>query len=136
MGSVKAMIEQSRDEVNRDHSLEDDLPPKPLTEQEKKEEFIEQMFSGNETAGKAQDPFREEGEETKSPPSAPSSNRKLLIERDPDSRDEPQTRPSVRKELEQIRKEMDKEKTGQDKEIQKSPQHKAPKKKRKKVKTR
>lgn len=134
MGSVKAMVEQAREEHMQE--TEDDLPPKPLTEQEKKEEFIKTLFSEKEAAEQEADPNREEGNETKSPPSEPSSNRNPSTEKKQDSKDEAERRPSVKKELEQIRKEMDKEKTGKDHEIQKSPQHNAPKKKRKKVKTR
>ena len=115
----------------------DDLPPRPLTEQEKKEEFIEKMFQKEEPAVEAPDPNPGEGNATKSPPSGPFSERKSTTERSSEGAERaPEDRPSVRKELEQIRKEMEGEKGAKEKEIQKSPQHQAPKKKRKKEKTR
>ena len=147
MGSVKAQIEQAREEKAQAaepknaesapaaEQPDDDLPPKPLTEQQKKDEFIEKLFPKKEPEAKASDPNREEGKTTKSPLSVPSSEKKLPIERSRSSDAEADRRPSVKKELEEIRKELEVQKAGQAKEIQKSPQHKAPpKKKRKKEK--
>ena len=135
MGSVKAQIEQAREEKTQEQM--DDLPPRPLTEQEKKEEFIEKMFQKEEPAVEAPDPNPGEGNATKSPPSGPFSGTKSTTERSSEGAERsPDDRPSVRKELEQIRKEKEGEKGAKEKEKQKSPQHQAPKKKRKKEKTR
>ena len=134
MGSVKAQIEQARaDKAQAEKApekLDDDLPPKPMTEQEKKDEFVNKLLAEPEVS----DPNAEEGIETKSPPSEPSSEKKPHTEKDPDSRVSSEKKPSVKKELEEIRKDLKKAET--DKAKQKTPQHKAPKKKRKKVKTR
>lgn len=134
MGSVKAQIEQARaDKAQAEKAPEkpdDDLPPKPMTEQEKKDEFVNKLLAEPE----ASDPNVEEGIETKSLPSEPSSEKKPHTEKDPDSRGSSEKKPSVKKELEEIRKDL--KKAEADKAKQKTPQHKAPKKKRKKVKTR
>ena len=134
MGSVKAQVEQARaDKAQAEKApekLDDDLPPKPMTEQEKKDEFVNKLLAEPELS----DPNAEEGTETKSPPSEPSSEKKPHTEKDPDSRVSPEKKPSVKKELEEIRKDL--KKAEADKAKQKAPQHKAPKKKRKKVNTR
>ena len=134
MGSVKAQIEQARADKTQEEKApekpDDDLPPKPMTEQEKKDEFVNKLLAEPEVL----DPNAEEGVETKSLPSEPSSEKKPHTEKDPDSRVSSEKKPSVKKELEEIRKDLKKAET--DKAKQKTPQHKAPKKKRKKVKTR
>jgi len=134
MGSVKAQIEQARaDKAQAEtvpEKLDDDLPPMPMTEQEKKDEFVNKLLAEPEVS----DPNVEEGIETKSPPSGPSSEKKSHTEKDPDSRVSSEKKPSVKKELEEIRKDL--KKAEADKAKQKTPHHKAPKKKRKKVKTR
>ena len=124
MGSVKAQIEQAREEKAQESTQEapkDDLPPKPKTEQEKE----------------ASDPNKEEGEEMRSPQSEPSSEKKSPGGKDQGSKTVQERKPSVKKELEEIKKDLKKEQSGKSKERQKSPQHKAPKKKKgRKVKIR
>jgi hypothetical protein len=66
----------------------------------------------------------------------PSSGTRSITGRNDSDERLPESRPSVRKELDDIRKELNNQNAVKDKEIQRSPQHKAPKKKRKKEKTR
>ena len=97
-----------------------DAPPAT----EKNAEFVEMLV----TRPEEDHPNPEEGRTSTSLLSEPSSKKKLSTERD-DSESPAEKRPSVRKELEEIRKELN-EKTSRDKEPQKSLEHKAPKKKR------
>ena len=136
MGSVKAQIEQAREEKAQESTQEatkDDLPPKPKTEQEKKDEFVDKLLAEPE----ASDPNKEEGKEMRSPQSEPSSEKKSPGEKGRGSKTVTERKPSVKKELEEIKKDLKKEQSGKSKERQKSLQHKAPKKKKgKKVKIR
>lgn len=134
MGSVKAQIEQARSEKAQKEEQEvpeDDLPEKPKTEKEKLDEFMDKLLSEEEPS----DPNREEGKETKSLPSEPSSERKQPTGKDRDSRTVSEKRPSVKKELEEIRKDLNKDRAVPTGERHRPLEHKAPKKKRKKVKS-
>ena len=71
MGSVKAQIEQAREEKAQE-AQKDDLPPKPMTEQEKRDEFVDKLLAEPE----APDPNKEEGREMRSPQSEPSSEKR------------------------------------------------------------
>ena len=126
-GSVRTEMIQARE--NRETTAE--MLKKPLTEQEKKEEFLEKLFQKPEE--KSQNPSL--GRTAMSPQSAPSSGTKSTTEREPSDDRLPESRPSVKKELENIRKELNEQEAAKAKENQKSPQHQAPKKKRKKVKS-
>ena len=132
MGSVKAQIEQAREEKAQE-AQKDDLPPKPMTEQEKRDEFVDKLLAEPE----ASDPNKEEGKEMRSPQSEPSSEKRSPGGKDQGSKTVQERKPSVKKELEEIKKDLKKEQSGKSRERQKSPQHKAPKKKKgRKVKIR
>nr|MBQ6243028.1 PcfB family protein [Lachnospiraceae bacterium] len=127
-GSVRAEIARALEEKKEvSNALK-----KPMTEQEKKEEFIEQLFRDPEESG----PNPTLGRTAVSPQSVPSSGTRSITGRNDSDERLPESRPSVRKELDDIRKELNNQNASKDKEIQRSPQHKAPKKKRKKEKTR
>ena len=102
MGSVKAQIEQAREEKTQEQM--DDLPPRPLTEQEKKEEFIEKMFQKEEPAVEAPAPNPGEGNATKFPPSGPFSE--PTRDRRSPSGDGAERRPSVRQKLRDLREKV------------------------------
>ena len=111
MGSVKAQIEKQREESA---PAKEKKTEEPMTEEEKEQ------------------PHPEEGRTAKSRQSEPSSGRRSNTARDDHDRVPEQSRPSVKKELEQIRREQ-KETAGSSKNRnkQKNQQHKAPKKKKK-----
>ena len=101
-----------------------------MTTEQKNAEFVEMLV----TKPEEERPNLEEGRTLTSPQSEPSSKKRLPTERDGFDRTA-EERPSVRKELQEIRKELN-EKASKEKEPQKPLEHKALKKKRKKEKTR
>ena len=134
MTSVRAQVVPEKDR-EKEQVAKDSQPTEPereLTQDEKDQTFVDELTTPPEP--KNRDP--EEGRTLPSPPSEPSSKKRQTTERD-DSEPTVSDRPSVRKELEEIRREM-KEPAAKSKEPVRSPEHKAPpkKKKRKKEKVR
>ncbi len=131
MGSVKAQLEQERSE--KAQTQETIQPPeKAMTVKDKTDEFLEKVLQKNPSKEEQQTENPTEGRIARSRQSEPSSKKKLPIERDGSDRKEERTRPSVKKELEEIRKEQ-KEKigNGKDRKQQKPLEHHAPKRKTK-----
>ena len=132
-GSVRAQIVRDREEKAKkeDEKAEEAAPSrKALTTEQKNAEFVDALV----TKPGAEDPNLEKGRTLTSPPSGPSSKKRSLTEGDVSERAAGE-RPSVRKELEAIRKELN-EKGSKEKEPQKTLEHKAPQKKKKKEKSR
>ena len=133
MTSVRAQVVPEKDR-EKEQAAKDSQPTEPereLTQDEKDQAFVDELTTPPEP--KTRDP--EEGRTLPSPPSEPSSKKRQTTERD-DLEPTVSDRPSVRKELEEIRREMN-ESAAKGKEPVRSPEHKAPlKKKRKKEKVR
>ena len=134
-GSVRAQVVQALEkaEAEKAESATNDAPEPQktvMTTEQKNAEFVEMLV----TKPEEERPNPEEGRTLTSPRSEPSSKKRSPTERDASERPA-EERPSVRKELEEIRKELN-EKASKEKEPQKPLEHKAPKKKRKKEKTR
>ena len=127
MGSVKAQIEKQREEST---PAKEEKTEEPMTQKEKIEAFLDELLRSDEE--EKEQPHPEEGRTAKSRQSEPSSERRSNTARDDHDRVPEQSRPSVKKELEQIRREQ-KETAGSSKNrnMQKNQQHKAPKKKKK-----
>ena len=127
MGSVKAQIEKQREESA---PAKEEKTEEPMTQKEKIEAFLDELLRSDEE--EKEQPHPEEGRTAKSRQSEPSSERRSNTARDDHDRVPEQSRPSVKKELEQIRREQ-KETAGSSKNRnkQKNQQHKAPKKKKK-----
>ena len=134
MTTVRAQVvpEQSQERAARETSARPAEPERELTQDEKDKAFVDALTAPPEPTS----PNPEEGRTLPSPPSEPSSKKKATTERD-ESEPTVSDRPSVRKELEEIRREL-KEPAQKDKEPVRSPEHKAPpkKKNKKKEKTR
>ena len=96
MGSVQAQTGRERG----DRQPEPDLP---LTAKEKAEAFLDELLAQDGKEGQERDPA--EGRAGRSPQSAPFSGRRPNTARDASDRDA-FSRPSVKKELAQIREEM------------------------------
>ena len=127
MGSVKAQIEQQRAE--RAQGEEKQQPERTMTHQEKVEAFLDEALKPNPTKEKQQTQNPTEGRIARSRQSEPSSKRKSPIARD--ASDEPERRPSVKKQLEEIRREQRKTaEASKPRERQQTQKHKPPKKKR------
>ena len=133
MTSVRAQVVPEKDR-EKEQAAKDSQPTEPereLTQDEKDQAFVDELTTPQ--VPKNRDP--EEGRTLPSPPSEPSSKKRQTTERD-DLEPTVSDRPSVRKELEEIRREMN-EPAAKGKEPVRSPEHKAPpKKKRKKEKVR
>ena len=130
MGTVKSEIEQQRQEaakaILKDAAAQ---PEPPLTTKDKIEEFLNEVLKAAPAQEQAQTP--KEGRAMKSRQSAPSSGTRSTTGA-PSGKDDPERRPSVKKQLEDIRKEQcQKAQTKGRKEPQRYNQHKAPKKKAK-----
>ena len=102
LGSVKAEIEQHRAE--RGQSEEMQVPDRALTHQEKVEAFLDQALRPNPTKEQQQTQNPTEGRIARSRQSEPSSRRKSPTARD--ASNDPERRPSVRKELAEIQKQQ------------------------------
>ena len=127
MGSVRAEIEQNRAE--RAQSEEIQPPDRALTHQEKVEAFLDQALKPNPSREEQQTQNPTEGRIARSRQSAPSSGRKSPTARD--ASDAPESRPSVKRQLEEIRREQRKTaETPSKKPRQKTQEHNPPKKKR------
>ena len=130
MGTVKSEIEQQRQEaakaILKDAAAQ---PEPPLTTKDKIEEFLNEVLKAAPAQEQAQTP--KEGRAMKSRQSAPSSGTRSTTGA-PSGKDDPERRPSVKQQLEDIRKEQrQKAQTKGRKEPQRYNQHKAPKKKAK-----
>ena len=127
MGSVKAEIEQNRAE--RGQSEEMQVPDRALTHQEKVEAFLDQALRPNPTKEQQQTQNPTEGRIARSRQSEPSSRRKSPTARD--ASDAPERRPSVKRQLEEIRQEQRKTAgASRPKQRQQTQEHHQPKKKR------
>ena len=127
--SVKTEIERSRAEAAGDIPE----PERETQEKDKVDEFMKQVVPDrNPTAEKAENGDPQEARSAKSSQSGRSSAEAGRGEKDGAERSMDQAgRPSVRKELKEIRMEMDSRPSGsKEKEIQKGNTHKAPKRKR------
>ena len=125
MGSVRAEIEKSREE--RVKTEDAGGTERKMTEEEKVEAFLDEALK-NDRAEEKQDPRNPtEGRDSKSLQSGPSSEKRQPTARD--ASDEPERRPSVKKELETIRREQ-KETAVRPKEGPRVQMHRAPKKKK------
>ena len=100
MGSVKTQIEQNR--ANREEAVEP--PERPMTREEKIEAFLDDILTPNPTREEQQTANPMEGRIARSRQSEPSSEKKWPTARD--AADASENRPSVRKQLEEIRKEQ------------------------------
>ncbi len=127
MGSVKAQIEKAREEKV---PFPEEKTEEPMTQKDKIEAFLDELLRSDEEDKEQSNPG--EGRAAKSRQSEPSSERKSNTARDDHDRVPDQSRPSVKKELAEIRREQ-KETAGpsKDRNKQKGPQHEAPKKKKK-----
>ena len=130
MGTVKSEIEQQRQEAAK--TILKDIaqqPEPPLTTKDKIEEFLNEVLKAAPAQEQAQTP--KEGRAMKSRQSAPSSGTRSTTGA-PSGQHDPERRPSVKKQLEDIRKEQrQKAQTRGRKEPQRYNQHRAPKKKAK-----
>ena len=131
MGTVKSEIEQQRQEaakaILKDAAAQ---PEPPLTTKDKIEEFLNEVLKAA-PAVQEQSQTPKEGRAMKSRQSAPSSGTRSTTGA-PSGKDDPERRPSVKKQLEDIRKEQcQKAQTKGRKEPQRYNQHRAPKKKAK-----
>ena len=127
MGSVKAEIERNRAERGKGEQPE--APDRSMTHQEKVDAFLDEALKKNPTREEAQNANPTEGRTARSRQSEPSSKRKSPIARD--ASEESERRPSVKKQLEEIRREQ-KSKAGDSKsrERQQTNEHRPPKRKR------
>ncbi len=132
MTSVRAQVvpekNQEKEQATKETSAQPAEPERELTQDEKDKAFVDALTTPPEPTS----PNPEEGRTLQSSLSEPSSKKKATIERD-ESELTVSDRPSVRKELEEIRREL-KEPAQKDKEPVRSPEHKAPPKKRNKKK--
>ena len=129
MGSVKAQLEQERSDKAR--TEESQKPPeKTMTAKDKTDEFLEKVLQKEPAKEEQQTENPTEGRIAKSRQSEPSSKKKSPIVRDGSDSREERSRPSVKKELEEIRKEQ-KEKAagGKERNPQRPLEHRAPKRK-------
>ena len=104
MGSVKAEIEQNRLGRVQEETLQ--VPDRTMTHQEKVEAFLDQTLKPNPTKEEQQTQNPTDGRIAKSRQSEPSSKRKSPTARD--ASDVPERRPSVKKQLEEIKQEQKK----------------------------
>ena len=103
MGSIKAQIEREIAAKSTDTGPEP--PYRAMTHKEKVEEFLDRALNaGNSEEKQTQNPA--EGRIARSRQSGPSSERRPLTARDVS--DDPEQRPSVRKQLDEIRDEQKK----------------------------
>ena len=130
MGSVRAQIEQERaaPEKNVPKGDEEIAPPeRPMTQAEKADAFIEEALKGNPTKEEQQTSNPTEGRTARSRQSEPSSKRRLPTARD--ASNDPERRPSVRKELAEIRKQQkETAEAAKKKKTRQTQEHKQPKK--------
>ena len=131
MGSVKAEIEQERAE--RDQAEKQEPSDRAMTHQEKVDRFLDEALKKKPAKEEPQNTNPINGRTARSRQSEPFSERKSPIARDASEKAE--HRPSVKKQLEEIRLEQ-KQKAGNFRQNQSPPvnEHKAPKKKRKRSK--
>ena len=134
MGSVKAQIEQEKARSEKDVQTKDEeiVPPeRVMTQQEKVDAFIEEATKGNPTKEEQQTSNPTEGRTARSRQSEPFSEKRSPIARD--ASNDPERRPSVRKQLAEIRKQQkETAEAGKKKSTRQTQEHKQPKKKRKK----
>lgn len=123
MGEVKAEIQTARKEREKDEEIKP--PERTMTHKEKVDEFVSEITEPQAEKKETQTGNPTEGRIAMSRQSEPSSKKKSPTARD-DSND-PERRPSVKKQLEEIRQEQ---KKAEAKERQQMNQHKAPKRKR------
>lgn len=127
MGSVKAEIEQAREQRAQSEGMQP--PDRALTHQEKVEVFLDEALKKNPTKEEQQTQNPTEGRIARSRQSEPSSKRRSPTARDVS--DEPERRPSVKKQLEEIR--MEQRKTAEasrEKPREQTQEHHPPKRKR------
>ena len=131
MGSVKAEIEQERAE--RGQAEEQAPPERAMTHQEKVDAFLDEALKPNPTKEEPQNTNPTEGRIARSRQSEPFSKRKSPIARDVS--DEAEKRPSVKKQLEEIRQEQRKKaEASKTKERQNTQEHRPPRRKRRRQK--
>ena len=124
LGSVKGQIEQNRAERPKDEEMPQ--PERAMTHQEKVEAFLDEALKPNPTKEKQQTQNPTEGRIARSRQSGPFSKKKSPIARD--ESDEPERRPSVKKQLEKIRREQRKKaRASKSNERQEPAEHKTPK---------
>ena len=128
MGAVRAQIEQERAEKEKAEEI--DPPERAMTHQEKVEAFLDKALKSNPTREAQQTGNPTEGRIARSRQSGPSSEKRSPTARD-DS-DAPERRPSVRKQLDEIRQEQKKKaEESVQKKVRQTQEHKPPKKKKK-----
>lgn len=131
MGSVRAQIEQNRAERSKNEQITPQ--DRAMTHQEKVEAFLDQALKPNPTKEKQQTQNPTEGRIARSRQSEPFSKRKSPIARDVS--DEAEKRPSVKKQLEEIRQEQRKKaEASKTKERQNTQEHRPPRRKRRRQK--
>ena len=123
MGDVRAEIQLAKEEREKDEEIKP--PERTMTHQEKVEEFLDEILEPQDGKKEQQKGNPIEGRTAESRQSEPSSRKRSTTARD-DSTDL-ERRPSVKKQLEEIRQEQ---KRAETKEQRQFNQHKAPKKKR------
>ena len=123
MGDVRAEIQLAKEEREKDEEIKP--PERTMTHEEKVDEFLNDVMEPQDEKKKTQMGNPTEGRIAMSRQSEPSLKKKSPTARD-DSND-PEYRPSVRKQLEEIRQEQ---KKAEAKAKQQMNQHKAPKRKR------
>ena len=123
MGDVRAEIQLAKEEREKDEEIKP--PERTMTHQEKVEEFLDEILEPQDGKKEQQKGNPIEGRTAESRQSEPFSRKRSTTARD-DSTDL-ERRPSVKKQLEEIRQEQ---KRAETKERQQFNQHKAPKKKR------
>ena len=128
MGSVKAQIEKER----ADKAVVPEEKPEekaPMTHKDKVEAFLDEVLKPDKAKQVQENPT--EGRTTRSRQSEPSSERRSNTARDDLDREPERSRPSVKKELGEIRKEQkEMAASSKSKTVQRPAQHKVPKKKK------
>lgn len=129
MASVQANIENDR--AQADANIPE--PEREKSAEDKTEAFLDELFSDNPTLEKGQTENPTDGRIAKSHQSEPSSDKQH--KRDKSEREQAAARPSVKKELAEIKKELaQKESNYQKQNVKDNPkEHQPPKKKRKEV---
>ena len=131
MGSVKAQIEQERASRPKADSIT--APERRMTHQEKVEAFLDEALKPNPSREGPQTQNPTEGRIARSRQSGPSSEKKSPTARD--ASEVTERRPSVKKQLEEIRRDQKKTaETSKPKGRQEIQEHKPPKKKKNKAK--
>ena len=125
LATARGEIVKANEEKNSDRPE----PDRHTTEKDKDEAFVDAMLAKQPNKEEAQTQNPTEGRIARSRQSAPSSGRKSPTARD--ASDAPESRPSVKRQLEEIRREQRKTaETPSKKPRQKTQEHNPPKKKR------